>query len=319
VRTQKRKATIAASVLKQAELKVEEADDAKMSMTELKQQKTRAEGRSAEWDNACVDSFSTANLSTAMLSEKTGINDCMKHWCNGSPAKVAQIVMSLIKKHGLEEQVAADLGRERCETNDYIVNRARSALQALKKCRVEEERQQYRLVLTALAPVDNTGMGRRTAEALGINRNGKPFTDAIQKRAVIDAAILKKAMPLAVGDDVVCRHGVGQLIKFTGPDQPCAVTIGVGEFKHTSEFSTAGRGPSGRRLRRTPISFAHDRRSRRSDVLDAALVEKVPCATVLVYGAGTVFLIFSLSHRGAFMLRLLLMTCCLYYCCVSHH
>jgi len=280
VRAQKRKATVAANALNQTTLKIKEAAAALKLHTENKRQKTLRDARKVGWDDSCKDVFSVANKSTAMVADGTGINACVEYWCEGSVPKVKQIVMALIQKHGLQKLVAAELDLERCETNDYIVGRARAAVQALKECRCEEERLQYRLILTALAPQDGDEMKGRTARALGLSKDGKPLADAIAKRAVIDDAIIKRNVPLAVGDDVVCRHGAGKLVRFTSLDQPCAVTITVGEYSNTSEFVTAGRGLGGGQVRRTPISFAHDPRAKRSDVTNAAVVRKVRPDTV---------------------------------------
>ena len=76
----------------------------------------------------------------------------------------------------LDELTSADR-----ETDRYIVERARDALQILKgHHQVESIRQQYRISLTILAPEvvrerDRTGMSRRVAERLQINRNRDPF------------------------------------------------------------------------------------------------------------------------------------------------
>jgi hypothetical protein len=149
--------------------------------------------------------------------------------------------MMLINTFRLESQVAAELGAELDQTNLYIVDRAKASLHILKQCRTEEQRQHYRIVLTALAPEkaehrDNKGMRTRVAAALDVSRKGLPFCDSVDVRAVIDAAAAVMDRPVVVGDSVICRHGTGTVTSCAGPDDPCSVEIKIGDVVHTSKF-----------------------------------------------------------------------------------
>ena len=118
---------------------------------------------------------------------------------------------SLIKRFGLHDALRNELYAEHVKTDAYIVDRAREALQVLKQCGSEEQRQHYRVGLTILAPQaaqfgDRHGMASKVAERLKIKRTGAPFRDSVAVRADIDAAGAKMQEPLAVGK-VVVVHG----------------------------------------------------------------------------------------------------------------
>ena len=94
--------------------------------------------------------------------------------------------------------------------------RRTSALQILKGCASEQQRRDYRVVLTALSPElkaqgEKTGMQTKVAAALGVNRNRAPFRDSVARRAEIDKAAKQCLAQLKIGDEVKCRHGSGKL------------------------------------------------------------------------------------------------------------
>ena len=105
------------------------------------------------------------------------------------------------------------------------MNRVKNSFQILKQCRTGEQRQHFRIVLTAPAPTkvdarDNAGMGRRVTEALDVNRYRATFLDSVDVRAEIDQAATVMNTPLIVGNLVVCRHGTSTLTS-------CVVGVGV--------------------------------------------------------------------------------------------
>ena len=114
-------------------------------------------------------------------------------------------------------------------------------------------------------------------------RQGKPFKDAIQVRAKIDAAIKANKKRLQVGDDVVCRHGAGKLVQYDSAydsssddeEGPCAVEMIVSGQKHVAQFKNSGKSKGGARLRRVPISLAHRPRRSRKDAVPADVHENV--------------------------------------------
>jgi hypothetical protein len=57
------------------------------------------------------------------------------------------------------------------------------------------------------------GQGKSVADALGVARQGRPFLDAIVKRAETDRQIEANKKRLKVGDDVLCRHGKGNVLE----------------------------------------------------------------------------------------------------------
>ena len=109
------------------------------------------------------------------------------------------------------------LGTKDRETDAYIVDRLRGALAIMKAQKQNEEvRLQRRLLLTAVAPElveqgDQTGMQKRVAERLEVDRNLAPFRNSVQKRSEIDRQWkeLQEKDGFKVGDQVVCKHGAG--------------------------------------------------------------------------------------------------------------
>lgn len=111
---------------------------------------------------------------------------------------------------------------------------------------------------------------------LQINRDGKPFKEAIDKRMAIDKAAKRLDMPVAEGDVVVCAHGTGTLVACDGPDDPCIVEVEIGDVKQDSLFdSMVGNDEGNGRVRRPPILFSHGARKGRKDQITDNLRGKV--------------------------------------------
>jgi len=269
--------------------KILKSEKAARAETERKRQESRAGKRRLVVNIDNITELSVADKSTAMTTPSTGLIDCVKYWARGSAVAVLQLVLALISHFKLEDQVAAELRSVRtvAETNQYIVGRLSDSLQILKQCQNEEQRREYRIVLTALAPdkvaARQQGMGRQTAEALGVNRKAAPFLESIDKRAEIDAAAKTMADPLKVGDDVVCRHGFGTLLEIGGSQDPVEIELKIGERTHAAKFDRPGKGAGGARLHRVPILFAHKPRSRRKDTLSPDVKHKVPPLASLIH------------------------------------
>ena len=226
--------------------------------------------------------FGKGVRSSKMLGTRgVGIVKVMEDHCEGSEAKLLDVVCDLIRRYNLEDAVAAHLGASTESTAQYIVKRARAALAELKHCRSESQRQQYRLVLTVLAP--EFGMAASVALALDVGRKCKPLLDSIALRDEIDTKIEASKKRLEVGDEVLCRHGKGALVEvdsdYDNEDEdcahPCAVEIEVDGHKQVSKFKRSGRGKGGARLHRIPISFAHGPRKVREDATSANVKQKV--------------------------------------------
>ena len=151
--------------------------------------------------------------------------DTLRYWCDGSVDKALELVLASMKHLGLRDRVVDALGLKQNETHAYIVERIKAAVAELKHCRSEEQRQQYRIILTAVAPEPGRRMGKRVADVVGARRDRAHFRKSRAKRAAIDASIKANQKPLAVGDTVLCRHGQGTLKVYAGPSAPCTVEI----------------------------------------------------------------------------------------------
>jgi hypothetical protein len=215
---QKRNIRCVQSALDQANVKVSKADSAMKEQAEHKRQETLAENRRVDVDDANEEAFTVDTKRTAMTAERTGMVDVIKYWAKGSAQKVFELVMAIITVFSLKQRVADELGVEADKTNADIVESLHDSVQILKCCNSEEQRQQYRVVLTASAPksaarCDNTGMGNKFADRLEINRKSVPYLECIAKRAEIEVAAKIQKREIALGDHVDCRHGTGTLVE----------------------------------------------------------------------------------------------------------
>lgn len=262
--------------------KAEAFDAAGTKTAHAKRVKTGRDNKSEPIVRENQTAFGEGVRSTKMLGTRgVGIVKVMEDHCEGSEAKLLDVVCDLIRRYNLEDAVAAHLGASTESTAQYIVKRARAALAELKHCRSESQRQQYRLVLTVLAP--EVGMAASVALALGVGRQCKPLLDSIALRDEIDMKIEASKKRLEVGDEVLCRHGKGALVEvdsdYDNEDEdcahPCAVEIEVDGHKQVSKFKRSGRGKGGARLHRIPISFAHGPRKVREDATSANVKKKV--------------------------------------------
>ena len=180
-----------------------------------------------------------------------------------------------MQHYKLHEKMRQQYGAEQNQTNQYIINRARAALYILKQCDSEQQRKEYRVALTVLAPEqvaerDNSGMSRKVAEALGVNRSRALFTESVAERAEIDKLAKQHTTELQVGDSVVCRHTVpGGTSKLAalGPKGKCTVEHNMDGRVFTSEFKSMRSGSGGDRVRRPPIHFSPAGRKKRKDAV----------------------------------------------------
>ena len=133
---------------------LESATEARTALSKLKQQATRSKNRRLDIDPENKEQLNVEDRSTAMTAPNTGMFATVKYWARGSAAIVLQLIMSLIVHFGLQQEVPGklDLKLEEPLTNKCIVSRARAALDILKQCDSEQQRREYRIVLTALMP-----------------------------------------------------------------------------------------------------------------------------------------------------------------------
>ena len=195
--------------------KNKKAAAATTAQADLKRRATLAEQRRLDIDRENKETLIIRNKSTALTTPGSanpgGLIDAIKYWARGSLAAVLQLIMALIMHFGLEQEVRQQLGAEQDHTNQLIVHRAAAALDILKRCDSEQQRREYRIVLTALMPElkkkgDSTGMQAKVAAALRVNRNRATFRESVALRAEIDNLALVYSKELKVGDAVVCKH-----------------------------------------------------------------------------------------------------------------
>ena len=270
--------------------KVEQGQAAEAQIVTAKRLKTSAVNKRQPIDTANQTDFKYGMKSHVMIGPKdtaatrghpTFILDTFEYHCEGSERKLLTVVLDIISRYNLEDDVVGALGAATESTAAYIVQRARSALQELKQCQSEAQRQQYRTILTALAPED--GKAAPVAAALGVGRQKRPFLDAMTKRADIERQIKANKKRLQVGDDVLCRHGKGKVIEldsdYESEDEatahPCSVELVVDGHKFVLKFSRTGAGRGGARLHRIPVSFAHGSRATRKDATTAEVEQMV--------------------------------------------
>jgi hypothetical protein len=197
---------------------VKRAAKATGSQKNLKRQSTCATTRIEPIDRNNKEELSIPDKHTAVTTpfdvdkgRPGGLLDCIRYWARGSICAVLQLVMALITHFHLEQEVKQKLVAEQDYTNQYIVNRARDALSVLKCCDSEQQRREYRIVLTALMPEavkkgDPTGMQAKVAKALGVNRNRPTFKESVARRVDIDKLAATHMKELKVGDAVVCKR-----------------------------------------------------------------------------------------------------------------
>jgi hypothetical protein len=284
VKAGKRKLVNATSKNELLQAQVDSAAAAKKACTDASRQESLAAQRRVDIDIENKEGFTAANKHTAMHADRTGLKATVLYWAGGSIEKVFEMLLAVMAAFGLRQRMADELKVQAEGTSASIVSRLHGALAILQGCKNEEQRQHYRVVLTAAAPVpvaqgDSTGLEAKFADELGINRTGKPLKDSVWQRVQIDADAEKLGQPLAVGDTVVCRHGTGTLVEYDGPDKPCAIKICNEGVEHTSEFDCAKKCKGGGSVRRAPISFAHPARAARKDKLPDVVKKQVLVGT----------------------------------------
>ena len=286
--------------------KVSKGCAARSAMSTAKRLKTAAINKRQPIDSANQTEFGVGMKGHVMVgpksdrderSQPTFIVDTLEYHCQGSERKLLDVVLDIVRRYSLEDAVLGQLGAATESTAAYIVGRARASLQELKKCQSEGQRQQYRTVLTALAPEDGAGMAAPVAAALGVGRQKRPFLDALAKRAEIDKQIEANNKRLQVGDDVLCRHGEGKLVEIhsdydsEGDDTayPCSIEVIVNGHTFISKFNRTGTGKGGARVHRLPISFSHGSRKARKGAISPELQQQVnnesqSCVIVVIIG-----------------------------------
>ena len=86
---------------------------------------------------------------------------------------LASILRKLLKRTNKTESILLDALQstnemKSFETAKYVAHRINQAVQIVKNCNTEEDRQAYHHILTALAPEEESGMKAKVANFLGL-------------------------------------------------------------------------------------------------------------------------------------------------------
>lgn len=159
------------------------------------------------------------------------------------------------------------------ETNAFIVDRVKAALDVNKACATEEQRREYLTGLAYVAPPrlasrDKAGMIRRVAERLNVRRGRRSrkqggrqtaFDRAIDRRTNFDAAALQLLGPLGhvftEGQKVLTHNGPAEIARLTA-DGRVVVTYRNGDsYAERTYTSRSGKEPGSARLQPMPPSL----------------------------------------------------------------
>ena len=173
--------------------------------------------------------------------------------------------------------------------NKYIVDRVCAGMKILKRCRTDDEREDFHVACGLVAPTKATAQvaqasratrasGREVADRLGVRRlsgrRAEPavFEQGTKARAAMDTAEANYKEALKVGDKVVCASGTGILTAIgneTGMDRSCEVSLAHGSVK----FASMGRGKGGGRVRRAPATLRPLPKAKKKNAIDVKAPE----------------------------------------------
>lgn len=211
-----------------------------------------------------------------------------------NPIGQSAIIFCLLWQDGLRPLLHSDATRE-AETNAFIVNRVKAALDVNKACATEEQRCEYLTGLAYVAPPrlavgDKSGMISRVAKRLGVRRGrrskkqgGRPFAfdKAVNHRADFDAAALRRLGPLghvfAQGVRVLTKNGPAEIAHLAS-DGSVVVTYRNGDsYAQRTYASCVGKAAGSARLQHLPPSLLPPPRETRcnavSDTTKKAVVD----------------------------------------------
>lgn len=225
-------------------------------------------------------------------------------------------------------QVADALNVERAkqaETDTYIVERSIAALSVLKRCRTEEQRVEFHIVMSALAPERESarsydGMIRRVAERLGLRRGARyvphskqkrafAFERAIDRRAVFDShgvaprfgmiGPTRMGEPLTVGADAVSRGRDCKVMQIDYATNTCTLEFEMGGVKATKTYTSLDARRGGARLSRPPVLLRPQPRELRADEKMEHISQSVPYVGCTRYKDCACYLETDHASRGA--------------------
>lgn len=174
------------------------------------------------------------------------------------------------------------------ETDRYIVDRLRAALQVMKHCRTASQRRELHVVLGAVAPEregarSREGMIRRVADRLGMQRGGRIIRQGVYRPRAFDQAISRRQKfdeyaapsvgigpsplqrPLETGEQAISHGRACTVVEIDHQAGTCKLEFEGGGVKAMREYSSLGNGKGGARLSRPPPSLEPDERAERKD------------------------------------------------------
>ena len=89
-------------------------------------------------DDVCED-FTHSDMKSEALNsnlggEMIGVMGCFRYWCQGSKHKAVALITSVIQNIGIEADIAAKLHSSEKNTDAYIIDRLRDAIQVTMPC-----------------------------------------------------------------------------------------------------------------------------------------------------------------------------------------
>mmetsp|Transcript_16169 Transcript_16169/g.40727 ORF Transcript_16169/g.40727 Transcript_16169/m.40727 type:complete len:875 (-) Transcript_16169:94-2718(-) len=230
---------------------------------------------------------------------RRGLVGSVQDWAEGSRFRVAFMLAELAAYFEVEKQVVERLGFSlnadevsAFKVDCYIVDRVASALHQLRLCRTEEERQDYGVVLAAVAPTREAkgcavGMIAAVCKRLRVPR-GVRYIKAIDERRpyAMEQAISRRgrwdnhlqnirAAPFKVGDSVISRSRLCTIMAIDCAADTCTLRFQKGnavrDWNYTCIYKPLNAPmkspfPKGSaRLRHAPVSLRPSHRDQRSD------------------------------------------------------
>ena len=221
-------------------------------------------------------------------NSRLGLIGAVRYWANGSRDNVVNMLLGLISEFDVADAVRAKLfqkANRQVETDRLIVDRLVDALEVLKGCQTEQQRKDFLLALSLVAPQraatrDGAGRARRVAARLRVSRGKRSkrrgerpyaFETAMVRREAFDAAKARYSRPigpllngqqralvpdaLQVGEKVLTHNGPAELTRFTD-DGGCVVTYRIGDDYAERKYSECySKAKGSARLRRMPPSL----------------------------------------------------------------
>ena len=243
-------------------------------------------------ERAPLDNFAAAKPRKgrhgAIHHHRHGLAGSARFWARGSQRNAERLVLQLVREFHIEDAVRAELFkkvRREAETDKMIVDRLVAALDVLKGCQTEQQRRDFHLALSLVAPervgARQEGLARRFAARLRVSRGKRSqkrgqrpyaFDACMDVRADFDADVKVMHEPPQIGERVLTCNGPAELTRWTNNGDGCVVTYRAGDAYAEREYRawrtidkhTKKTVANSARLRRVPPSLTATGRKARS-------------------------------------------------------